>query len=123
MIRFIFVCMGLVAFSILTISGQYMMNGIQEARRDVAARNEVNAVAPEQTATSGPTFQEIYAMMPKPQTAEMDMTDPAALNAIEATAGGDEFSNRFTGVAPAALADDEPVAPTLDTDATVQTSN
>lgn len=115
MLRFIFVCMGLVALSILTISSQYMLHGIKEARQEVAARNTVNAVEQQPAVASGPTFEEIYASMPQPETASVDMTDPAALNAIETTAGGDEFpATGFTGVAPAGLADEEPAAPAID---------
>ena len=36
MVRFIFVCMGVVALSILTIASQYMIDGIQNAQQEVA---------------------------------------------------------------------------------------
>lgn len=122
MIRFIFVCMGLVALSIITISSQYMLHGINEARQEVAARNTVNAVDTAATVSSGPTFEEIYASMPKPEIQAFG-DDPASLNAIEATAGGDEFSAGFTGTAPKALVDEEPAPQAPDADAANNSSN
>ncbi len=41
MVRFIFVCMGVVALSVLTLAAQFMMDGIEGAQEQVAARNDV----------------------------------------------------------------------------------
>ena len=89
MIRFIFVCMTVVALSILTMAGQFAMDGIENARQQVAARNaDVQAV----------------------ETAAQD-TSPESLNQIDTAAGAsfdpnDTFTGGFTNVAPKALADD-----------------
>ncbi len=123
MIRFIFVCMTLVALSILTLAGQYMMHGIEEARMTVAARNADTVKAVDQaTAPTGPSFEEIYAMMPAP-TPAAPSTNPEDLNAIEAAAGEDTFSAPFTGIAPKALADDVPEAAVAETPALENSSN
>jgi len=103
MIRFIFVCMGLVALSILTVAGNFMLDGIKTARMGVQARN--NAATTDMTAQaqpSGPTFEEIYANAPAQNTS------PDSLNAIESAAGGKDnggFGQGFTNTAPKALED------------------
>lgn len=106
MVRFIFVCMSVVALSILTVSAQFMVNSIKDTRSSVLARNTVEAPA-QQTASDSLSFEEIYAMMPTPAQVDGEV-DPAMLNDIETAAGGDEFSSGFTGVAPRALGDDMP---------------
>lgn len=124
MIRFIFLCMAVVALSILTVSAQFMVNSIEESRNAVTARNTITAPAAETAAAESVTFEQIYAMTPAPapaQFAEGEM-DPSMLNDIETAAGGDDFGTGFTGVAPAALSDDEPVTPAITTDA-LQSAN
>lgn len=110
MIRFIFVCMALVAVSILTVASQYMVKGVEGARDTITARNAGPAMEGAATAQNeGPSFEEIYAMMPAPSP-DAAITDPAALNDIETAAGGDDFpATGFTGIAPKALADEAPV--------------
>ena len=104
MLRFIFVCMGVVALSLVAIGAQYMIDGVSGEADSVMARNaepqdEIHAVASEEVS-------------------------PEALNAIETTAGtpsfdpNDNFSGGFTNQAPKALADD---APALDAAVPVQT--
>jgi hypothetical protein len=98
MVRFIFVCMGVVALSILTLAAQFMMDGIEGAKQQVAARND-EAPAPEVMAVES----EI--------TAEQ-------LNAIETAAGADAainapgnqtFGDAFTADAPKALKEPTPM--------------
>jgi hypothetical protein len=93
MVRFIFVCMGVVALSILTIAAQSMIDGIQEAQQEVAARNDAETVVAVEEAIS-----------------------PEDLNAIDTAAGADTdadapgnqtFGDAFTAEAPAALRDQE----------------
>lgn len=96
MVRFIFVCMGVVALSIVTMAAQYMVDGINTAEQLVAARND---------RAQGET---VAALAPVPAAA--DTTSPDALNNIETAAGAqtgnDNFGSGFTDVAPDALADD-----------------
>ena len=108
MLRFIFVCMGVVVLSVAAIGAQYMMDGVSGAADSVMARNaettqdDVQAIA----------FEEF---------------SPEALNAIETTAGtptidpNDTFTGGFTDEAPKALRDPAapvatPVAPTAPQD-------
>jgi hypothetical protein len=114
MLRFIFVCMFLVAASILTLSAQFMLDGIKTARQGVLARNnpamESTPVAIEAT---GPSFKEIYANAPTaPDVAINETMSPEDLNAISTAAGGnDSFGGGFTDQAPAALAEEELALP------------
>jgi hypothetical protein len=95
MLRFIFVCMGVVALSLIAIAGQFVMDGASDATDTVIARN---AVVVEQE-------QEI---------AMDDASIAEQLNAIETTAGSvtfdpnDTFSGGFTNEAPKALQDAQP---------------
>jgi hypothetical protein len=90
MVRFIFVCMGVVALSILSIGGQFLFQGLESARETVVARNVPEAA---------------------PVVAAQDST-PESLNAIETAAGvsdaGNEwFGPAFTDSAPKALEDED----------------
>ena len=91
MLRFIFVCMGVVALSVIAIGAQYMMDGVSGAADSVMARN---AEAPENV-----------------QAVAYEDVSPESLNAIETTAGdasfdpNDKFSAGFTNEAPKALAE------------------
>jgi hypothetical protein len=100
MIRFIFVCMAVVAFSFMTLAGQSVIDGINDARENLLARNAVSSPQVETLANDEITFEEIYANAPV-----QDLTSPEALNEISTAAGGNEFSQGFTDVAPAALRD------------------
>lgn len=99
MIRFIFLCMAVVALSIVAIGAQYMMGDMKSAETSVMARN----AAPEDVATDS--------------VAAMDETfSPESLNQIETSAGAmvDDgadagFGAGFTNTAPKALGDDAPV--------------
>lgn len=107
MLRFIFVCMGVVALSALSIMTQVMTDGISDAQMDIAARNDAQP--------------EMVAAIAAPVEAE---PTAAELNAI-ATAAGDEFDPgfgpAFTDEAPKALADPAPAAvmgaPSMETSA------
>lgn len=95
MLRFIFVCMGVVALSLIAISAQFLTDGVSDATDNVIARN---TVAVEQDVALDDTM-----------TAEQ-------LNQIETTAGAvsfdpnDTFEGGFTNEAPKALEDDVPAA-------------
>lgn len=97
MLRFIFVCMGVVALSLIAISAQFLTDGVSDATDSVIARNTV-AVEQEQDVALDDTM-----------IAEQ-------LNQIETTAGAvsfdpnDNFSGGFTNEAPKALEDDVPPA-------------
>lgn len=97
MLRFIFVCMGVVALSLIAIGAQFMTDGLSEATDAVVARNTV-AVEQEQDVALDDTMM-----------AEQ-------LNQIETAAGAvsfdpnDTFTGGFTNVAPKALEDDVPAA-------------
>ena len=123
MIRFIFVCMAVVALSILATAGQFMVDGINKARNGVTARNQI-LTQPEETAAikaSGPSFEEIYANAPVQQ---IDASSPEGLNDIETAAGGnDSFSGGFTNVAPRALGDDTAVPAADESQAVAPSSN
>jgi hypothetical protein len=100
MMRFIFVCMAVTAFSILSIMGQDVVNGILEKRAEILAEN-----TPKET-QGLPVGQ-----TNKPRLvadAQETMPSPEELNAIETAAGNDEFTSGFTDTAPKALADDIP---------------
>src|SRR5262245_43508676 len=102
MLRFIFVCMGVVALSLVAIGAQYITNGISGEADNVMARNAVQA-------------PEVQAV------AVEDSISPEDLNAIETTAGtpsfdpNDTFTGGFTNQAPKALADDAPAAAPVQT--------
>ncbi|PZO87816.1 MAG: hypothetical protein DI626_03160 [Micavibrio aeruginosavorus] len=112
MIRFIMACMVVVALSIFATTAQFMVQGIEGARQEVAARNveqpEQVATAPEQAA---PQEQSV-------NVAAEEFTTPDMLNNIETAAGADDFpAESFTNQAPAGLEDDEvPAAPVMMTD-------
>lgn len=99
MLRFIFICMGVVALSFVTIGAQYMMDGVARQADDVIARN----AAQEETV----------------QAVAMEDVSPESLNAIETTAGtptfdpNDTFSQGFTNLAPKGLEDDVQAAAPL----------
>src|SRR5688572_7344034 len=95
MVRFIFVCMGVVALSVLSIAGQFIVDGISGAQQQIAARNDA---------------------VPEIQVVAVQATEPSAedLNAIEAAAGSgaDEPGNQtfgevFSTDAPKALKEEE----------------
>lgn len=105
MVRFIFVCMAVVALSVITMAGQYMMDGIKGAEQSVAARNT-------QTQDAVAAIQPAAA--PADQTA--NATSPEELNNIATTAGSEtgngNFGASFTNTAPAALSETTPATAT-----------
>lgn len=98
MVRFIFICMGVVAVAVITIAGQGIYEGISTAQDKIAARNEqlmdqaVETVAVIGDEAAEPTAEELNNIMPA--AGDFDANDT--------------FQGGFTGVAPAAL-QDEPV--------------
>jgi hypothetical protein len=98
MIKFIYICMAVVAFSFLSIALQPMFKGIEDQRDAIAARNETAPAA---------------AIGVADAAAEGEFLTPEALNAIETTAGGDigvnqpdtGFSPGFTNTTPKGLED------------------
>ncbi len=104
MIRFIYVCMGVVALSALSIAGQYMFSGLDDSYQSVLDRNSDGSAS----IAAAPQDETPDAAV---QQAEAEIS-PEDLNAIESAAGGlddankpDEFGARFTGQTPAALGD------------------
>ncbi len=98
MIKFIYVCMGVVALSALSVAGQFLFTGIDGAQQDIAARNA------EEMPIENPVATEVAV-----QQTEEETFSPEVLNAIETAAGAsndDGFGNGFTDKAPVALADD-----------------
>ena len=97
MVRFIFVCMGVVALSILTIAAQFMMDGINSAQQEVAARNEE---APE---------VEVVAVESEPSAEDLNAIETAAGADAAADAPGNQtFGETFTADAPKALTESAP---------------
>jgi hypothetical protein len=101
MVRFIFVCMGVVALSLLSIAGQFIVDGISGAQQQIAARND-----------AAPDVQAVAVQADEPSAED--------LNAIEAAAGAgaDEPGNQtfgevFSDEAPKALKDEE-AAPVIE---------
>lgn len=96
MLRFIYICMGVVALSILSIALQPVMNGVEAARDQIAARNK------------GATETESAIAVMDTETEELS---PESLNAIETAAGADTempdtgFGESFTHQAPKGLED------------------
>jgi hypothetical protein len=91
MVKFIFVCMAVTAFALISIPAQPLIGGILQARQQVEARNE--------TAPSAPIAS---AEITSPETS------PEDLNAVETAAGDASSSNHnfgaaFTDAAPKAL--------------------
>lgn len=97
MVRFIFVCMGVVALSILTIAAQFMLGGIQDAQQQVAARNDEAPQADIAAIESEPTPEDLNAI-------ETAAGADAAINAP----GNQTFGEAFSAEAPKALADPAP---------------
>jgi hypothetical protein len=101
MVRFIFVCMGVVALSLLSIAGQFVMNGISGAKQQIAARNEaaeIQVVAVQ--AADEPSAEELNAI-----------TTAAGAGAEEP--GNQTFGDVLSNDAPKALK--ENVAPIVET--------
>ncbi|PZQ49106.1 MAG: hypothetical protein DI551_00195 [Micavibrio aeruginosavorus] len=99
MLRFIYICMIVVAVSVIATGAQYMMKGVDDAAQNVAARNAADA-------------DETIAAVPEDMSAE-------ALNDIETAAGDmddkdDSFKGGFTGEAPQALKEAPGETPSLD---------
>lgn len=90
MVRFIFVCMGVVALSFIAIAFQSATDGIMNEQQDIAARNFQEE-------------QETIAVIEQPDS----NTAAENLNQIEAAAGAgmgnDDFGSAFTNAAPTAL--------------------
>lgn len=99
MVRFIFVCMGIVALSVLTLGAQYMMDGIQGAQQQVADRNDgETVVAVEETISA----EDLNAI---------DTAAGADTDADANAPGNQTFGDAFTAEAPTALKNNEAPAP------------
>jgi hypothetical protein len=95
MVRFIFVCMGVVALSFLTIASQYMIDGIQDAQQEVVARN------------SGETVVAVEEAVSPEELNAIDTAAGAEADAEAAAPGNQTFGDAFTAEAPVALRDQE----------------
>ncbi len=98
MVRFIFLCMAVVALSFLSIGAQFLMDDMKDEEAAIIARN------------NPPQAQDV---VPENAIAQEDSFSPDSLNQIETAAGGFSqedtgFGERFTDIAPKALADDAP---------------
>lgn len=97
MVRFIFICMGVVVVSFLTLAFQSVTDGLTSAQQEITARNEA-------------VEQETVSVIEQP-----DNTEGAAdLNKIDTAAGfaqsgNDDFGTGFTNTAPTALEEPTPV--------------
>lgn len=114
MVRFIFVCMALVALTLVSIPVRSVYDGLQDQR--TAALETPTA---EQLAQTTPeTTEDIFAAFDVPEEPSAD-----DLNAIATAAGGFEgaieedagFGTGFSDTAPAALADTPETQPATDT--------
>jgi hypothetical protein len=96
MIRFIYVCMIVVAVSVVSIAGQFVMGDIQEAQQALAERN-----------SEGPLNEAVAAAQPsEDMSAEaLNQIDTAAGDVTVDGAENNTFGVPFTGQTPAALAD------------------
>ncbi len=102
MVRFIFVCMGVVALSLLSLAGQFMLDGIEDAQNRVAARNDA---APE---------ADVVAVESDINPEELNDIETAAGAVSDDAPGNQTFGDAFPSEAPAALQDAE-TAPSVET--------
>lgn len=125
MLRFIYVCMFLVAGALLTIAAQFLMDGVGAAREGVLARNNPQTIESSVARGEGVTFEDIYATAPaQPEAIISENMSAEELNMISTTAGSnDNFGAGFTNTAPKALADEPPAQPAVTPDATEQDAN
>jgi hypothetical protein len=98
MVRFIFLCMTVVALSLVTMGAQFLMDDMKDENASIMARNTPKA--------QGATVLESAST-------QEDAFSPEALNQIETTAGGFDAAadagfgtGGFTNTAPKALGDD-----------------
>jgi hypothetical protein len=114
MVRFIFICMAVVAVAIMTTAAQFMISGIEGAKQTVTARNAADA---ENTA-------QMHAALPAADDAQF--ITPESLNALETAAGADTFGDGeltggFSNTAPKGLEDTPaPVLPDASIDSAAQ---
>lgn len=102
MVRFIFVCMGVVALSLLSLAGQFMLDGIEDARDQVAARNDAAAEA------------DVIAVETNIAPEDLNDIETAAGDALNDAPGNQTFGEAFSSNAPLGLQDTETV-PALET--------
>ena len=101
MVRFIFVCMGVVALSLLSLAGQFMLDDINEAQSQIAARNNA---APE---------TDVVAVETAVNPEDLNDIETAAGSSSNDEPGNQTFGNAFSSDTPAALKEEE--APPLET--------
>lgn len=99
MVRFIFVCMGVTALSLLSLAANDMLTGISE-QRDLIVQRDLEASMPQAEMAAIPADVGIESA-----TAESLNDIETASGAIEADTG---FGSGFTGVAPKGLEDVQP---------------
>lgn len=95
MVRFIFVCMGVVALSLLSLAGQFMLDGIEEARDQVAARNDA------------PVEADVVAVETTVNPEDLNNIEAAAGDALNDAQGNQTFGDAFSSDVPAGLQDTE----------------
>ncbi len=97
MLRFIFVCMGVVVLSFLSIAFQSVTDGITSAQNDIASRNSVEE-------------QQTVAVIEEPELTAEELNNVVPAAGVEI--GPDNFGGAgFRNVAPKALADDAAMPP------------
>ncbi|MFA5593016.1 MAG: hypothetical protein WC989_06860 [Micavibrio sp.] len=102
MLKFIFMCMGIVALSLLSISMQSVTGGLTETQQMISQRNMPEEPVQAIAAASEPAPWEVD---------DGEFFSPDRLNMIETAAGGeDDFGPAFTETAPKGL-EDIPAAP------------
>jgi len=120
MFRFVFFCMILVALAILSLSAQFMVDDISQERDALLARNQQQpAQTTQQASQDSPSFDEIYAGADALETQTQNTAQ--GLNQIDPAAGAVDqippqpsvtgFGPAFTGKAPSALTDTQPIDP------------
>jgi hypothetical protein len=101
MVRFIFLCMAVVALSLVTIGAQFLMDDMKDEGASIMARN---------------AEQPVDADVVENASVNEDTFSPESLNQIETTAGGFDSPDvgfgqgGFTNQSPKALGDNTPVA-------------
>ncbi len=101
MVRFIIVCIGLVAISVVAIGTESIRNGISGERAALASRNDETPAVMASDEISAEALNDIA-------TAAGDATPPQGEPANADYDPNDSFKGGFTNNTPKALADDVP---------------
>ena len=112
MVRFIFVCMGVVALAMLSIAGQFPTGGISSEQEQIAVRND------------GASEGQIAAVETPVTAEDLNAIETAAGANVDADAPGNQtFGDAFSTDAPQALRDEAAAPEIMDTFPTEGASN